>query len=318
MANYQFITLATKAPAKICYSFHEPVSPTKPVLLVFINGLGLPQTSWQSVISQLRGQPPKTGLPAIFTYDRFGQGQTPDTDPQDATAADPMHGHNCLEVVQDLHQLLTQIALEKLNEANLNNLTLVLVGNSIGCALIRLYSQEHPGTVSGIILLDSVLANSDFVSIYPDPNSPDFNATTLPEGVTPPAIHAAREYMSRTFHPDNGSKEGLSRKNLRDLLPASDGPQLHAPGGHRPWVTIIGHDFEAFADEFERMGGAPPSLTRAYVNPYWHRYNEGLVKITDTERSKGPLLAPGAGHFVQRDNPEFVVTELREMLEKIM
>ncbi|KAK9366910.1 Alpha/Beta hydrolase protein [Lipomyces kononenkoae] len=318
MAEFQLIRLATKPTAQICYSFHPPVSAAKPVLLVFLNGLGLPQVSWVATIAQLKELRQKTGIPAILTYDRFGQGQTTDRDPQDEGAADAMHGHDCLSAVRDLRQLVAQIIGDKMGLADgADNVALVLVGNSIGCALARLYCQEYPGTVAGLLLLDSVLANSDFVSVFPDPDAEDFDPATLPPGVPPQALRATREGTRRIFHPDVGNKEGLSRKSLRTLLPASDGPVLQGPGGRGPFVTVVGHDFEAFAEELAKMG-PPKPLTMMYTNPYWQRYNEGLAKITEPERSKGPLHAPNAGHFIQKDNPAFVAKELDELLSKIL
>ncbi|KAK9238983.1 Alpha/Beta hydrolase protein [Lipomyces kononenkoae] len=317
MAEFQLIRLATKPTAQICYSFQPSVSTTKPVLLVFLNGLGLPQVSWLPAIAQLKELRQETDIPAILTYDRFGQGQTTDHDPMDEGAADPMHGHDCLSAVHDLRQLITQIIAEKMGEADVDSVALVLVGNSIGCALVRLYAQEYPGTVAGVLLLDSILANSDFVSVFPDPDAGDFDPTTLPPGIPLQALRDTREGMRRIFHPDIGNKEGLSRRNLRTLLPASDGPVLQGPDGHGPFVTVVGHDFEAFAEESAKMGRSKP-VTMAYMNPYWHRYNEGLVKITEPEKSKGPLQAPNAGHFIQKDNPAFVAHELNELLSKVL
>lgn len=80
--------------------------------------------------------------------------------------------------------------------------------------------------MSGLVLLDSILANSDFMSIYPDLDVPDFKASTLPSGVTAYTIYKARAYMLYVFHLINSSKEGLSQKNLIQPLPDSDGPQL--------------------------------------------------------------------------------------------
>ncbi|KAE8366112.1 hypothetical protein BDV27DRAFT_143836 [Aspergillus caelatus] len=281
----------SKPSAQLCYSSHPAVGTVKPALVVFVNGLGLPQTSWEG---------------------------TTDRDPGDITAEHPMHGHDTLTVVRDLHQLLTQVASEKMGIYDLSCLPLVLVSNSIGGALVRLYAQEYPGTVTGLLFLDSVLANSDFVSIYPDPDAPGFDPTSLPERVTMNAIHAARAYMQQGFHPNNGSREGLSRKNLAQLLPDSDGPKLQGPDCRGPWVTVVGHEFEAFKVDFEQMGGAPPRLTEVYMNSYWHHFNQGLAKLTEPDRSKGPLQALGAGHFVQRDNPELVSKELRDILDKIL
>jgi len=63
--------------------------------------------------------------------------------------------------------------------------------------------------------------------------------------------------------------------------------------------------------------GTPVSLSMKYSNPAWHEYNQGLAKLTDVERAKGPIIAPGCGHFVQRDNPGFVVQEVLQMWKNI-
>jgi pimeloyl-ACP methyl ester carboxylesterase len=60
--------------------------------------------------------------------------------------------------------------------------------------------------------------------------------------------------------------------------------------------------------------GTPLAITQTYTNPYWHRYNEGLAKITSPDRSKGPIQAEKCGHFIQRDDPDFVVGEIVELL----
>ncbi|KAL5335190.1 alpha/beta-hydrolase [Aspergillus crustosus] len=325
MAEMEYIALTTKPSAQLSYTFHPAASTTTttpPRLLVFLNGLGLPQASWSTTITQLKQTHPSH--PAILTYDRYGQGQTTDRDPSDSAAEDPTHGHDALTVITDLRQLLTQIAATKLQIENdsIDDVNIIFVANSIGAALARLYAQEYPGTVAALLLLDSVLANSDFVSVYPDPDATDFNPASLPEGITPETLRAARTNVARIFHPSVGSKEGLSRKNLATLLPHSDQPVLIGPAAdgqeqnQGPLVTVLGHDFETFAEESTRLG-QPKELTRAYANPYWERYNQGLVRITQEGRGKGPVQAPGAGHFIQKDHPALVVEEIVEILERL-
>jgi pimeloyl-ACP methyl ester carboxylesterase len=229
-----------------------------------------------------------------------------------------MHAHDCMAAVGDLRQLIKQIAAEELKVDDVDSLPLLLVGNSVGCALARIYAQQYKGTVAGVVLLDSVLANSDFVSIVPDPDSPDFSPEEpLPEGVTVDKLREARAVLDRTFHPKNGSKEGLSRKNLAGLLPYSNEPRLPGvKGGKGPFLTVVGHDFETFAQGSLAIG-MPYSISIHYVNPYWRKYNQGLARLTEGERSKGPLIASGADHFIQRDNPDFVAVEVSEVLYKI-
>jgi len=61
----------------------------------------------------------------------------------------------------------------------------------------------------------------------------------------------------------------------------------------------------------------PLVITNTYSNPAWHRYNEGLAKLTSRDRSKGPIQAEKCGHFIQRDDPEFVVGEVEELLGRL-
>ncbi|KAJ5092963.1 Alpha/Beta hydrolase protein [Penicillium angulare] len=311
-----FITLDTKPTAQICYNFHEATSQEQ-LLVVCLNGLGLPQEFWVPAITKFKELRQEAASPAILTYDRFGQGQTVDRDPHDANAPDPTHGHDATVVIKDLRQLIVQIAREKLGVSDVDSLPIVFMANSIGCAVARLYAQEYSGTVAGLLLLDSMVANTDFVSVFPDPDAEDFDPTTLPTGVSVQGLRGTRMGTQKIFHPDVGNKEGFSRRNFRTLLPASDGPALKGPGDKGPFLTVVGHDFDTFAAESAKMG-PPEAVTNAYLNPYWHKYNEGLAKITEATRSKGPVFAPHSGHFVQRDNPDFVAHELDELISRIL
>ncbi|KAH6873833.1 Alpha/beta hydrolase fold-1 [Thelonectria olida] len=312
--EYNFIRLDTKPSAQLSYFFlpatvhHEP----QDRLVVFVNGLGRPQTSWASTIRKLHRLRPD-GLPAMLTYDRFGQGQSLDRDPADEGAADPAHAHDCMSAVRDMRQLIQQVTGQFMGSGNLNEIRLVLIGNSIGCALVRLYAAEYPGTVAGVLFLDSTLTNSDFVSIIPDP---DDRGKPVDTGITDDELRKARLVLRKVFHPDVGNKEGLSRKNLNQLLPHSHSPRLQGIGGRGPYLTVVGHDFDAFAKDSEEKLGISQLILQTYVNPFWHDYNKGLAKLTESERSQGPVQAPGASHFIQDDNPDFVAEKLLEIIDK--
>lgn len=58
-------------------------------------------------------------------------------------------------------------------------------------------------------------------------------------------------------------------------------------------------------------------MTRIYFDPAWHHYHEGLAQITVPESSKGPVMAKGCGHFIQRDNPQLVADEVLEVIKKL-
>jgi pimeloyl-ACP methyl ester carboxylesterase len=313
------IRLTTKPTAQLSYTF-IPATPahTHTSLLTFLNGLGLPQASWIPVLLGLKNT--LEFRPAMLTYDRYGQGLTTDRDPADHNSPDPTHAHDAMSAVLDLRQMIFQIAELKLgvskSEVEEGKLGVVFVCNSIGCAIARLYAKEFPGAVKGMVFLDSIVANAEYVDMFPNPDAEGFDEGALPEGVSAQMVRDARHNVGMKFGSNVGSVEGLSRMNLASLLPYSDAPKLLGPDGKGPWITVVGHDFERFAEDSEGMG-VPAILSRLYMNPKWNTYNEGLARITEVVRAKGPVQAPGAGHFIQRDNPEFVVEEVKELLRKI-
>ena len=313
-----FISLPRKPSARLAYRFFPAASASKSnVRIVFLNGLGLPMEGWVPAIRLLLASYADAGgAPfSMLTYDRFGQGATTDRDPDDASAADPKHAHDVAAIAHDLHDLLQQVELTHPDGHTEHKL--ILVSNSLGGATTRLYAQLYPDSVYGCLFLDSVLANSNFVDIAPDPDAASFDAATLPPNVTADQLRQCRQKMSAIFHPSNGSAEGTSRRNLAALLPHADSPKLPLTAGGAPYVTVVGHGFHAFALESSKQFGMAESISAAYTNPYWQRYNEGLCQLTTPERSRGPIEAVGAGHFVQKDLPDLVVDEIRHLVTQV-
>jgi pimeloyl-ACP methyl ester carboxylesterase len=70
-------------------------------------------------------------------------------------------------------------------------------------------------------------------------------------------------------------------------------------------------------DDSKVSFGVRQELVMKYINPVWHEYNQGLAILTSRERSKGPIIAKGCGHFIQRDDPEFVATEIYDILQRM-
>lgn len=54
-----------------------------------------------------------------------------------------------------------------------------------------------------------------------------------------------------------------------------------------------------------------------YINPTWREYNKELATLTSSDKSKGPLVAEACGHFIQKDDPEFVATEVCDLLQRL-
>lgn len=236
------ITLATKPGASLAVRTYRPDDPAKlpaplsTTLIVFLNGLASPQSSWNAAIDLLLQHRPSS-TPALLTYDRYGQGES-DSDPSDPP--DTPYGHGAAAVIDDLHQLITQTRHDTAR--------LVLVCNSIGCALVRLYAACHPRTVAAFLFLDSIMANSDLVSVFSDPAGA--SPGDLPDGVSPDDLRHAREQYRARFHPAAPNTERLDRRDLPLRLPLAYGPVLPpGPDGRPPVVTVVGHDFEKFAQD---------------------------------------------------------------------
>lgn len=254
------LQLTTKPGASIHYTFAQANNTHHSRhLVIFLNGLIADKSSWLAVMAGvLRGRKTTTGFPSMLAYDRYGQGLTEDRDPQDRDR-EKGHGHDVADVVEDLHQIISHVVHERLHKRP-EELHIVFVANSIGCAIARLYAQTYPGRVAALLLLDSIMANSDF-NFWPDPDAKDFGEDKLPDDVTVEILREQRARFGAMFNPHIVNPEGLSRRNLPELLPASDGPKLVGPDDDKgPWVTVAGHDFEHFAQESRRVSGFILSL----------------------------------------------------------
>lgn len=103
------------------------------------------------------------------------------------------------------------------------------------------------------------MANSNF-DLWPDPDAADFDSRKLPEDVSIETLKEQRARFRTIFRPDTINKESLDRRNLAQLLPYSNRPRLQGYGGRGPMLTVIGHDFDTFAEESLKAG--PRDSTR--------------------------------------------------------
>lgn len=277
-------------------------------------------------------------IPNILTYDRFGQGSSsPDPSDPDPFLDNTPYGHTPLDVVNDLHQLLLFIS-DRFLSRDLKELDVVMIANSIGCPLARLYNAHYPSTrILGYLFLDSMMANSDFVSVFPDPDAEGFDPEKdLKEGVSEKDLRWTRQKFREKFHPSVGNPERLDRRGLRGLLPWSDRPKLALPEEveeklaldkteegmtkqrmTRPKVIVIGHDWDIFADQNEKGPmSIPKAVINGYMNPAWQRYNEGLTHLAsdDNDNVVPVKIAKDCGHFIQKDDPEMVTREVDSLL----
>ena len=290
---------------------------SRPRFVVFLNGMVIPQMGWHPVIKHLMDDPKdKSRAFAYLTYDRFGQGMTMVRNANDERAKlEVKFWHDLDLVVKDLEGLINATGAQYYDTKERPEV--ILLANSIGGAVARHYTASHPGQVAGIILLDSVLASSTFQDdIFPDPQSPSFDRSQLPNGFTVEDLIYARKLAYDNFSPNNPNREGFDRRNMRQILPSSSEPKLIGVDGKGPILSVIGHDPETFAKQSAEKLGMPLLATTAYVQPAWEEYNQGLLKISDRHVNPSVKIAKGCGHFVQMENPTFVADEINSVLQQ--
>ena len=237
----------------IQYSYITNLDSTEDTpLLVFLNGLMTDKASWLAIMAKLNQV--MSNCPTMLAYDRYGQGMTEDRNPQDQHR-EPGYGYDCQDVARDLHQLVLQFKEKHLRSGH-GPPSLIFVASSIGCAIARLYAQEYPGTVTGLLLLDSIIANSNF-DFWPNPDAPDFDPSFMPEDVTVKILKEQRAAFAAMFNPSVKNPEGLDRRNLATLLPYSDRPKLQGPDNAGPVIRVVGHDPQAFAEEGLQVSPCP-------------------------------------------------------------
>ncbi len=291
-------------------------STIRPILLVFVNGLMLPQSMWTPTLDILRSY--FSHLPAplpvyAVTYDRYGQGESVPKDQQD-WKPEP---HDMLATASELSTVISILGTECFPLPNLWP-KVILVSHSIGVPLVRLHDQHSLPRVYAHLFLDSNIANTDFVSLLPDPEAEHIDDSHLPEDTNVEDVRFMRKRLKGMFHPSVPNSESLDRRELAHLLPHADEPKLVGPNGRPPYLTVVAHDPVAFAAEGFKLNGTPKGLNERYMQPAWDQYYAGLSKLGQPNRTKSLVVAKGAGHFIQRDNPRCVADEIVDLIQKVI
>ncbi|KAF7874391.1 uncharacterized protein EAF02_008368 [Botrytis sinoallii] len=321
-----FLTIPSKPQAPISYTFFPRASYSTlsesnvtlhHTLVVFVNGLGLPASSWESCISVLRSHVKEA--PPLLTFDRYGQGLTTARDPLDDGNG---YGHDFMDAANDLHEIILVVASKELGlektDAENGRLSVIFVAASVGVPIARLYVQSHPFICAALIALDSNIANINFSDFLPDPLSPTFDpSTVLAPDCSLSRYIEARTRLTNVFDLSVPNSESMDRRPGPRLLPCDDKPKLIGTNGKGPWLTVVGHDPVTFADASLKRMGTPKSMSMRFTNPHWAQYNAGLVSITDEDRCEGVKIASGCGHFIQTDDPDLVAEEIKAILKKL-
>jgi pimeloyl-ACP methyl ester carboxylesterase len=230
----------------------------------------------------------------VCLYDRAGTGWS---DP-------PRRGTRTFDdMAAELHDLLRAAGIAP---------PYVLVGHSIGGIVVRRFAACYPAAVAGLALIDS--SQEDQASRH--------GVAGYPLG---PAVNLrlALKWQARVL----GVRRliaGLGLAHELDAEVASEVPAEFAGEGRAIYLSsryrrVVVRELLMLA----RPAGRPPVLgslpltvvTAGRRVPGWMEMQEELASLSS---DSSHVVADGAGHLVQTDDPEFVVQVIRDLARRAM
>lgn len=267
-------------------------------------------------------QPQVTRFARVCSYDRAGAGWS-DLGPRPRTMK---------QIVYELHT-----ALEKSGEKG----PFVLVGQSLGGLLIRVYADKYPKEVAGMVLVDST--HEDTVLMM---NGKFQRMRELSQGRTIPPI-------GTSITPAEKELSAEEKEQIEGFLKMIGPPKIDAPYDRLPkemqaarlWVmtrpkhyTADNDPFggEAFAEiyaarrqrEFplghtplivllpkSNTGNPPPGISAED----WKRINDEKrqqkLDFTKLSQNSKLIIAENSGHHIHLDEPSVVTSAIRQVVE---
>jgi pimeloyl-ACP methyl ester carboxylesterase len=275
--------------------------------VILESGLGDFSVEWGLV------QPGVAKFARVCSYDRAGDGWS-DLGP---------HPRTFRQIVYELHTLLDRAGVKP---------PVVLVGHSYGGVLVRQYASTYPADVVGMVLVEAGKDNpwrrmSDGKLV---------RSSDLAKGQPIPAVKTSGPLRVSDIPPDALSQMKAGAQALakhpneppRDKLPA-DAQQMRAWAlaqlGHiAAGVNPFEHE-EMAALRAERTKSKYPLgdkplivLTRGIPDEdskeLEEEHRQEHAGIATMSRNGKLVIASRSGHHVQLDEPELVVTAIREVL----
>jgi pimeloyl-ACP methyl ester carboxylesterase len=244
---------------EIAFAVSGRGSPT----VILETGLGAESADWEMVEREL------ACFSRVFRYDRAGRGMS-------SPARGPRDAHM---IVDDLHRLLRAAGVPG---------PYLLVGQSLGGLLMRVYAQRYPAEIAGLVLVDS-MHEDQFAVIGP--------AFPPPLPSEPPALTEIRAFWTGGWKRPDSTAEHI------DLVQAIQQGREVVSLGALPLHVITAGSYLHLP--------LVPADRRDSLQFLWEELQERFLRLSSCATQ---TLVRKSGHFVQRDDPGAVVEAVRDVL----
>jgi pimeloyl-ACP methyl ester carboxylesterase len=296
------------------YRLHIHCQGTGDPAVVMLAGGGDFSFDWSLV------QPGVARFARACAYDRAGLawsdlGPTPRTMRQDA---------------HELHLLLERSGVKG---------PVVLVGHSVGGLIARVYIDRYPGSVAGLVLVDSthedttLMMNGKIVRVREGARGASIPPVQTMK-TSPPAPPSAAdkeqfEMNHKIFGPPKIAPpfDRLPARIQQLRLWALSHPKL-AARGEDFWADELQAMYEARKTRPQRLGemplavliggkesNAPPGVAADDWKRLAAEKREQKLGFADLSRNSKVVIDPKSGHHIALDNPELVVDTIRRVVE---
>jgi pimeloyl-ACP methyl ester carboxylesterase len=183
-----------------------------------------------------------------------------------------------------LHTLLTQVDLPG---------PYVLVGHSFGGFNARLYANQYPDDVVGIVLVDSAHPDLDLVALLP-PEASDEN-----EGIR--KVRAVLRQEAQEMGNPEGIDPVASTAQVRSISSLGALPLVVLTHTSEIWIEMVITGF--------------PRFPRELATRLEQAWQEGQRHLLPLSSQSVQMVAQHSGHYIHHEEPELVVHAIRHVVD---
>ena len=174
----------------------------------------------------------------------------------------------------------------------------ILVGHSIGGELVRVFADEHPDQLAGMVLVDAA---------HPDMGARLMAGLPPASGDEPEAVAFWRQlftWISDSSGSSYPNPEGWDTQASHAQVRATD------PLGDLPLVVI-----SQSPDRPLSLSSIPSALadTNAGLQQIWQEMQKELVGLSS---SSSQVIATQAGHDIPNEEPELIIEAIRKLVSE--